>query len=769
MIKLLFLIVCSVWVGVVSAQTFTVNNLVDATADISGCVSGTYCNLRSAWSACKAAYSACELCTIILPSDATLNFDKTLEPLYLEAGNNIVINGGSNTIIQGEGFPSGPAQFLYYEQVLSASCLPSVMINDITITGFGSSSYSGGAIYFNGEGDLHLSDLNFVRNTAVSGGAIYLSRSTSGAVIERCLFDSNDAYNGGAITLHEFNENVIIIDSIIKTCSAQEYGGGISLNTNNTNIIIENTDISNCQAEKGGGISLYTSNHNIQIINTNIHDNDVTRMGGGIFAYNGNKGLNVTGSTISKCSSLSTSGGGIFLQSLNDNFLLENSEISQCSGAYNGGCLSLDSENYNATVKNVLLSECSSYYYGGGIGLRTNNKYAQFINTKIRKSTTKIENGGGIFLDDENDGAYIDNVEITDCFASGGGGITIKARNIDVIIKNTMITNCGTIIKNQGGTYVRGDGGGIEVNQGNDNLKISDTIISNCSAYNGGGIFMDEYKNLELYNITIEDSYAENDGGGIGLLEGEDIQIISSSINYCKADNNGGGLALLKVQKNILLHESIFTNNIARNNGGGVYSSELVDRLTVSGSTFANNAAITGNGGGIEVDGGNSQFTITDSNSGSNMLVVESEHPYINTVGKWSPYYRYKVLNYNAIGFIVQFDSNTEYGKNDEINIISSTSHVFFKAKKGDRLPGKDAKPLYITGNEFDIYLFCDSMIWGEIPKIVTATDNLFGYKIYVTPIMRIPGDSTVFLSNTAGSGKEELLICHILWYFLIL
>jgi predicted outer membrane repeat protein len=114
---------------------------------------------------------------------------------------------------------------------------------------------NGGAIYGTG-GGLSVTDSKFLFNSAKTGGAVYMSNTTSPSSINNCEFSCNTASDvGGAMYFSQSAQGVVIENSSFRSNSAAKQGGALHLNLNNqVNIVRNNSFESNWSQSFGGAI-----------------------------------------------------------------------------------------------------------------------------------------------------------------------------------------------------------------------------------------------------------------------------------------------------------------------------------------------------------------------------------------------------------------------------------------------------------------------------------------------------------------------------------
>lgn len=154
---------------------------------------------------------------------------------------------------------------------------------------------------------LYIKNCSFVNNTAKSNGVIYLDEfgiaeiidsvfkdnqvtyyggtvvfdTSNSAIVKNCTFENNSAINGGAIFISSYNpqykSHVKIMDSVFSENTAQDYGGAIVSKYCVTQI--NNVSFIENSASKSGG-AIYSNLGSIKIIDSYFTDNSANYGGG---------------------------------------------------------------------------------------------------------------------------------------------------------------------------------------------------------------------------------------------------------------------------------------------------------------------------------------------------------------------------------------------------------------------------------------------------------------------------------------------------------
>eukprot|EP00741_Cyanophora_paradoxa_P020064 tig00021222_g19365.t1 len=126
-----------------------------------------------------------------------------------------------------------------------------------------------------------ISDTSFVGNSAIErGGAIYVG-NTAVVRFERCLFSSNTAHAGGALTVDALG-TARVSESSFESNRADEFGGAL-LVAGLSSLVISGGTIAGNRAQSGGGMAVIVSG-SAEVTGTAIRANEATGSGGGLHA-----------------------------------------------------------------------------------------------------------------------------------------------------------------------------------------------------------------------------------------------------------------------------------------------------------------------------------------------------------------------------------------------------------------------------------------------------------------------------------------------------
>ncbi|MCM1264935.1 MAG: hypothetical protein NC200_01940, partial [Candidatus Gastranaerophilales bacterium] len=128
------------------------------------------------------------------------------------------------------------------------------------------------------------------------------------------------------------------------------------------------------------------------------------------------------------------------------------------------------------------------------------------------------------------------------------------------------------------------------VNNANTNLNVANMVLTGASTNSFGSIFYNSAGTVNLSNSKVNQNAAGN-GGAIYNAVGSTFNIHSTTFDTNRANDPlaGGGGAVYNAGQ-MLIEDSVFTNNTARN-GGAIYNTGT---LEISGTTFTGNTATSG-------------------------------------------------------------------------------------------------------------------------------------------------------------------------------
>ena len=561
---------------------------------------------------------------------------------YNFTGNTAVEHGGAIYVAEGSNFC-----------VVNHSIFKG---NNITnLTGI----HTGGAIDINALNATIVNSI-FENNNAVMGGAIAAGDNSGYTIINNVTFTRNGAtLDGGAINLRAFgvsmNDTRYYYNTALRNGGAVYAGGSGNDNKVNNSVFennralgsadegmttghggaidwragagdIENTNFTANEAIYGGGIYLNGVSSHSSIVNVIFEGNRATKNGGAIDCNASMMGLSNTlfnsnyageyGAALCREANATGGFGGY------NNFTNNHADIAGAALAW----LGVDGININ----HYIFINNTADKSGGAIYVREDSP-----NCKVRNSTfdnnyvTDVRSGQGGSIDWLGDNGYIANSSFKNSFAVNGGTVFVgnESNNFTVLnssfIASRAIGEGGSLvlygddvkIKNSNFTFsialVRG--GAIAAH--NSNNAVIDNCLFNKSVGagyvdessipygDGGAIYWENSKNLNITNSRFEDTESHANGGAIYLMNCSDSRIYNTAFHGQIALHDGGSIYWVN-STNIVIEKCDFSAAASANgNGGGAIYLSGVDDATVCYVKFNNTSALWGNGGAIYVSG----------------------------------------------------------------------------------------------------------------------------------------------------------------------
>ncbi len=203
--------------------------------------------------------------------------------------------------------------------------------------------------------------------------------------------------------------------------------------------------------------------------------------------------------------------------------------------------------------------------------------------------------GGGI----RSEGAdlTLSNVTLYNNSADNGGGMYVHDNNVTLIETQVLSNTAGT------------SGGGLNVYKSSVTLTNTQ-ILSNTAGDNGGGLYKNDSSGLvTMANGAVNNNAAVDDGGGLYVRNGG-IAILSGTQVFSNTAGEEGGGLFLYTSTSLTMEGGVVDDNYARSKGGGLYSYN--GSATLNGTQVLSNTAnnSVGYGGGLYIDGGSGSLTM---------------------------------------------------------------------------------------------------------------------------------------------------------------
>ena len=212
---------------------------------------------------------------------------------------------------------------------------------------------------------------------------------------------------------------------------------------------------------------------------------------------------------------------------------------------------------------------------------------------------TSSNNGGGVMLDSGN------------LYMTGTAVIGDDSFN-EAASESAMASNYAA--KNGGGVYCTGDGLiHLGKNSSGTYAIVNKGIYFNFAEEDGGGIYYNGSKTLEINNGNIKYNGAKFDGAGIHSRGKTTITGGTFSYNSASGDQGRGGAiySYYATAENFVVSNATISHNTAKWSGGGIHVEEA-GAITIAGTTNIISNSADENGGGIGISEGEGSIIIDD-------------------------------------------------------------------------------------------------------------------------------------------------------------
>jgi hypothetical protein len=556
---------------------------------------------------------------------------------------NVIAIDGAASVVDGGG--DGLTRLITYNRNISLdeSILPTLVVQDLSVVGFGADSLWGGAIQIDGTAEVLISNVHFSGLTADLGGAVFFGNNTQSSLVTNCTFTSCTANAGGGVYATG-SVGLTIAHSSFTSCTAVLNGGGVALDDSNQDCAVVDSTFFACKALDGyegfgGGIFVGSYNTNTTIARC-VFDFCYADQSPAVYVSDNNIVITLQGLLVNN----SGPGGGIGVEQSNQNFTLQDSEIYNGFASKFGGGLYIGYDNVYTTVRNMVIQDTDCEVAGGAVFIGDNNNHTLFDHLTVSGTTAK--EGGGFYIEDSNANFTLVDSTLRDCFSYYEGGcFYAEEDNRFFSIVSTVFESCAS----------EDYGGAIYAYSGNSHWVINNITVLNSSAFVGGALYVEtENVNFALTNSVLDGCWAIESGGAIAIVDSNiGVRLVNNTIASAAAplgagvwisvgntgvlmqDNviqnctatSGAGIYIDQLNPGVVLLSNTLSGNTATEYGGGLYANKNNVGLKIAACEVRNNTAMQ-DGGGIYIATLHAQLAITDLRGYETAQVVQSQHPY---------------------------------------------------------------------------------------------------------------------------------------------
>lgn len=412
------------------------------------------------------------------------------------AGLVTVVTGGTSTIDGGQ----GGALFTHGGDI----SIDTSTFNNNTTGGNGGASYSTTSLSF------FIHDSSFTGNSSIDGGAIYETSSNGNVTVEGGSFNNNLSSGDGGGIYASHNTHTVTINFSTFTDN-QSVGGGtgggaLFMDANDSILVSGSTFNDNTSSQFGGAIAVENNVGAITVENSDFTNNSATSSGGALYSFvNGSFAVSNTTFT----NSSSGGNGGAIRDNFNGGSSFVNNTFINNSAAGNGGAIASTGNGVSSLLLQGDMFTQNTANRGGALDFFQH--YDVSISSSSFRDNTSWTFGGAIATTGTDNKLSLDNdtFEYNNAILDGGALYTIG--NHDVSVSNTLFTG-NTSGGNGGAIATTGD---ISEDRYLGGLQLENNTFTQNSAFNGGAVYVNEYRRVNINNNNFVNNAAGDHGGAI--------------------------------------------------------------------------------------------------------------------------------------------------------------------------------------------------------------------------------------------------------------
>ena len=432
--------------------------------------------------------------------------------------------------------------------------------------------------------DVTLTDCHFIKNSAHSGGVLYLNASS--VVIDECRFVSNAAsLNGGVV--YAFASNISTSNTVFSENKADNSGGCFYLEPNSELNVSSDTRMTKNSAKRGGVAALLDGS-TANLADAVFEDSDASASNGGAFYLRHSR---MTAQNCKFRGGVAIRGGFVYAD---DAAVLEFTASNFSDGnASLGGAFAL-AEETKLDMRDVRMEDNEAKQRGGAI-YAIGNSNVTASHSQCISNEARGENGGGCFFVESSSLTLLDTV-LSENKAPNTNGGAVSCRESSI-----LSVNASEFSKNEA-EY----GGTISLSS-RSRADIESSNISDSRASHSGGVFFLDTAEVDLSHCKISVSRAEQQGGILYALAS------AVSVSHSQLKNGSavdGGCLHLSDGTNVSIHDTSLTVCDAKGDGGAVWIADASE-CNISGGVLERNSA-NATGGAVYAAG--CTLTIQDTN-----------------------------------------------------------------------------------------------------------------------------------------------------------
>lgn len=512
-----------------------------------------------------------------------------------------------------------------------------VVVNGSKFTG--NRAYKGGSIMFQPLIDCEACSTarpivlrsHFNESSAVdSGGGIMLGSTTASCCVNHattvrdCTFVKNTAVTGGALASVD-GTNITVEGSNFTNCDVTEQGGALFASKLSAVSIASSSFVGNTATGRGGAI-FAAEKSTLKVQRSQLLENKSGREGGGICGSDGSDlrvtQCSFTGNTAETNAGALLGGGGSASIVVVDRSTFDRNKCSRSGGALfgnfggrivvtntvfklqtamSGGALASEG---NLQVVRSNFSDNQADRAGGAMDLAGSNKQVSHC---LFTGNVAGSYGGALHYQGAKPNITIANTDVRSNRANKqGGGIFVSA-NSEVVVTNSQIRE----------NDARVLGGGVVVIDGQ--LNCTSCSLTANSAPSGGALVDSSLtkSSIVLTDSVVSDNGGDDCGSAAGILQDCTEPTCSMRLHNVTLSANRASTAVALNQKtgnaSLLVENSRISLNVAQSLGA---AGQLSGGATFRSVAIESNTVVQGDAAGLLLEDGN--FVLVDTNFSNN-------------------------------------------------------------------------------------------------------------------------------------------------------
>jgi len=410
---------------------------------------------------------------------------------------------------------------------------------------------------------------NFEKDSATSGGSIYIFRAANIIASQNQFSRCHAKEDGGGWYLDEASANVTDLE--ITGCQSKSDGGAITA-VSESILRMESVFFTNCSSDIGGALSV--KSQSVLIVMTGMFSQNRASDAGGALAVQEESVVELFGVNFEN-NYAKQDGGAIYLVRLD---LTENGPFVDGATFSNNTAEILGGSIYLALCDGIKMKNMVTWYSKAEAGGDVSSLAAELtiMDSFFYKCTTSQ---GGLYLLHSEFQMF--NSYLSDSHALENGGL-IYAFASNILVSDSWLTDGST----------GSNGGGLFVFDSPSHFYRSN-FTNNYAAEFGGGLFATGTTLVVLDQCIFKNNYGGS-GGAVHFQESEELRVHNCTFESNRADKEAAGM-LCEESETVFISDSVYEENLVTGSystdlyGGGALKLYIVFHADIMGTKFLYN------------------------------------------------------------------------------------------------------------------------------------------------------------------------------------